>query len=240
MVENLTVSQKRTAAWYVPLVADLLGLLFFGLVSRYFVQRFGRNSIDMSALATAMIFALFYIGFLIGVVFLRKQITAFEPHPMLNQRTVVAPLAIIFAVAFVMIVAHLTGYLSLIFDINFGDMGNSYYFLVTPAVYLFIGLLYLFVLTQPVSADKDGSSTSFASLLLVNLFIAVSACYFVAVKSLLFEDWSAIALGVVAYTILLLFFVLPRLIYLDKTRQWFSLLTFDLALVAYAAFIALA
>ena len=234
MTTLTSAEQPRREPLAVPLLADLIGFALFWLLSGFLAARFSRSAVDMTALADAGLLAGFHMLFVIGVVLVRKLAPVRDAKlNWLNNRAPIGILAVLYAIAFAFSIADLSGYLTTLFTVDFGDMGNGYYFLVTPAIYLFVGLLYLFVLTQPISAEAQ-HPTGFISLLLINMMLIATAAYLRTNLSLVLESEGQLAIAVIIYIILAALFLLPRLIYAAKTRNWFSLASFDVLLMALA------
>ena len=233
MTATTTSAEPTSLERFAPITADLLGIGFFLLANRWLTFRFQRDAIDFTALQDAGVLLGFHILFLIGITWLRK-LNGQPLLPFLQNRLLVGSLTVVYAIAFMFAVADLSSYLNTLFTVNFGDMGNAYYFLVTPAIYLFVGLLYLFILLQ--SADSTLAPRQFAmpSLLLINLMLVASASYLAAVLPRLFPVITNLPTAVVVYVGLLVLFALPRLIYYAKTRSLISLVSFDLMLIALA------
>ena len=227
-----------TVAFHTPITADVVGIVLHLLYHGTLVRRFGRNINDISALGDAMLFVVAYAFFLVGIVLLRKMRPS-APHWLLEQRQLAIASGILMAVTIAFVIADLSGYLDLVFTIEFGDMGNSYYFLITPAIYLFIALLYMFFQTVPMMDSAEAHNKAFISLLCTNIFIGVSTSYAAVAAQRWLSDSGKISVGVTVYLTLLLLFILPRLYYAFKTRQWHSLASFDVSLIYYAVAVAL-
>lgn len=220
----------------LPIVADALGIGFFLLANGWLTTRFSRNAIDFTALQDAGLFALFHICFLFGITFVRKLRGA-DLFPFLQNKWVLGLFAAPYALAFMFTIADLSSYLDTLFTVNFGDMGNGYYFLITPAIYLFVGLLYLFILLQPAELTLDLQSWTLPTLLLQNLMLAAAASYLVAIIPRLFPDLTNIPTAIIAFAILTFLFILPRLFYFAKSRNLLAIISFDAMIVAFAILI---
>ncbi|MGB1251268.1 MAG: hypothetical protein ACPG8W_11675 [Candidatus Promineifilaceae bacterium] len=218
--------KSNVNSWLYPVIADVLGVVLFLVLNRFFEGRFTREAIDFSALTDAFALALPYILFLFGVHRVR-QLDGFSAE-FLSNRLMLGLIAVPFAFGLTSAIADLTGYLSSIFTVDFGDMGNGYYFLTTPAVYLFFTLLYFFVLIQPIESPKAPSAHLAAALVAINLFAVAVASYLnvTLIDMAFFTKWLLI------FGLLLFFFALPRIIYYVKTRSWISVVSFDVFLLA--------
>lgn len=217
----------------MPIIADLLGIGFFLLANSWLTMRFSRDAIDFTALQDAGLFALFHICFLFGISFVRKLHGA-ERFPFLNYKFVLGLFAVPYAVGFMFAIADLSSYLDTLFTVNFGDMGNAYYFLVTPAIYLFVGLLYLFILLQSAEITLDPQTWTLPTLLLINLMVAATASYLAAVFDRLTPDMARLPTAIITYALLTLLFILPRLLHYAKTRNLLTLFSFDIMLLFLA------
>ena len=196
-------------------------------------MRFSRNALDFTALNDAGILVAFHFLFLIGIWLLTK-LPGDMPYPVLGNRYFQGVFVVIYAVAFVMGVADLTGDLDTLFTVEFGDMGNGYYFLITPAVYLFVGLLYLFILVQPTEQTANADRTSLPMLLLLNGMLVAAAAFLHAFLPTRFESLSPVLIGLITYVILGIIFLLPRLFFAAKRRSLLALISYDLLITALA------
>ena len=218
---------------FAPIIADLAALLLYFLSVGWMVGRFGRNALDFTALNDAGILVGFHFLFLIGIWQLTK-LPGKMRYSFLSNRYFQGLFAVIYAVAFVMGVADLTGYLDTLFTVEFGDMGNGYYFLITPAVYLFVGLLYLFILRQPTDQTANADKVSLPTLLLLNGMLVAAAAFLHAFLLTRFESLSPVVIGLITYVILGIIFLLPRLLFAAKRQSLISLLSYDLLITALA------
>lgn len=217
--------KTKTNEWLYPVVADVIGIGLFLLLNSFFETRFSRAAIDFSALADAFVLALPYVLFLIGVHQVRR-LTGGSAE-FLSNRVILGLLAVPFAFGLTIAIADLTGYINSIFTVDFGDMGNGYYFLTTPAVYLFFALLYFFVLIQTVHTPTTLSNQLIAPLVGINLF-AVAVASYLNVKLV---GMQPLAKGAAIFAILLFMFALPRVIYFFKTRSFISAVSVDVSLL---------
>lgn len=228
---SLTADSKtQTMRWLLPLVADLIGIGLFFLLNPFFSARFGRNALDMSALTDALVLVLPYILFLFGVHQVRRL--AGKSAEFLHNRLLLGLIAVPFALALAVAIADLTGYLNSIFTVDFGDMGNGYYFLTTPAVYLFFALLYFFILIQTINQPVLLTQSLLVALIAINLFA-------VAVVSYLGETLridSGAAKWATLLLVSLFLFTLPRLIYQVKTHSRVALPSLCVFLLIITAF----
>lgn len=215
-------SNTQTNHWLYPLLADLIGIGLFLLLNSFFEQRFSRSALDFSALTDAFVLILPYILFLVGVHQVQRLIGG--SAEFLQNRIILGLLAIPFALALTVAIADLTGYLNSIFTVDFGDMGNGYYFLTTPAIYFFFSLLYFFVLIQPINTPINLSAHILAPLLGINLFTVAAASYL----NVTIINMAPFAHRGLILVVLLFLFTLPRIIYFIKTRSWQSAISFDL------------
>lgn len=222
-------TQQRIA----PFVADGIAILLYLATAGWLVERFSRNALNFTALLDAGILLVSHIVFLIGIARLRR-VGGPPSYKLVENKPLTAVLCVIYAVAFVFSVADLTGYLDTLFTVDFGDMGNAYYFLVTPAVYLMIGLLYLFLLRQPVDT-ADTEASGLVPLVLTNVMLVAAAAFLQAFMRGNFEGQAPLVTAVISYAVLTLLFLLPRAIYSARTRNWLGILSFDLLIIALVA-----
>ncbi len=232
MTITTTHQPARPIVWALPIFADLLGVGFFILVNSWLTMRFSRNAIDFTALQDAGLFALFHVAFLFGITLVRK-LRGGALFPFLKNRYVLGLFAVPYAAAFMFAIADLSSYLDTLFTVNFGDMGNGYYFLVTPAIYLFVGLLYLFILLQPAELTLDLQKWSVPTLLLTNLMLAAATSYFMAVAPTLFPNLINFPLAFIAFIILAFLFILPRIIYYARSRNVLAIISFGMMVLFY-------
>ncbi len=233
MTATTTRQPASPIIWAMPILADLLGVGFFALANSWLTARFSRNAIDFTALQDAGLFALFHILFLFGITFVRKLHGA-ALFPFLKNKYVLGLFAVPYAVAFMFVIADLSGYLDTIFTVNFGEMGNGYYFLVTPAIYLFVGLLYFFILLQSAELTLEPQTWTLPTLLLINLMLVAAACYFAAIAPRLLPNFASFPTAIVAFISLAFLFTLPRIIYFAKSRHILAVISFDVTLLFYA------
>jgi hypothetical protein len=233
MSATTTRQPASPIVWAMPILADLLGVGFFAVANVWLTTRFSRSAIDFTALQDAGLFALFHLAFLFGITFIRKLKGA-DLFPVLKNNYVLGLFAAPYGLAFMFAIADLSSYLDTLFTVNFGDIGNGYYFLVTPAIYLFVGLLYLFILIQPAELTLDPQKWTLPSLLLTNLMLAAAASYLAAVIPQLFPNLANFPTAVLAFIVLAILFSLPRLIYYAKSRNFLAVVSFDVALLFYA------
>lgn len=217
----------------VALLADGIGGLIFWLIGEWLVGRFQRPTFDFAAFDDAILLAFLYALFLIGVAIIRKIDVPNQLPTLMQDRRFIAVVGIPFAAAFIFVIADITGYADSVTSLDFGDSGNSYYFLVTPAIYLFFGLLYFFISSTELSPSLTHAPYALIGLVAVNIFIGASASYLGAVVVPLL-GMGTVGTIVVVYLILLFFFTLPRLIYGLRQRQLLTLISFDILLVYFA------
>lgn len=160
-----------------PLLGTLLGILIYQLLlGRPLQSRFINNEGDFSALVDGVIFLSFFIAFLIAVHLIRKQPTPNFPS---QNGWLIALLTAPLILAIVWALAETSGYLDLVFDISFGDVGNAYYFLITPGIYLFFGLLYFLTVRTKVEKYPSWSYPRLLlSYLIMTLFASLLATIF--------------------------------------------------------------
>lgn len=222
-----------TARAYAAPLADALTAGLAVALLPLLTARFRQAGANLDTLLNGALLAAFYILFLVGLYWLRQLPGA--PLPPAVARRGVAALGLLpLAAAFALAMADLTGYLDTLYTIDFGDMGNSYYYLATPAMYIFLGLLAFFLWIVPLSADRPAVDRALPALLLGNLVLIAAAAYLVAVLPTLLGEGGRVLRGGVIYALLLLLFSFPRLIYYLRTRQIVAFVTFDALLIALA------
>lgn len=214
----------------VALIADGAALLLFWLLHNRLIERFSRNPIDFSALTDALLFVLFYALFLGGVLIVRK-VRGAVPAVLQSRRTL-ALIGVPFAVVMLLIIGDLTAFFDTIFDIDFGDTGNGYYFLVTPAIYILVALLYFLLLIQPVENSAQPLRGQGAALLAIDMFGGVLSAYFAAVLPMLLPAASPVVVFVVVAVLLLFMVLFPRVLFALKAGR-------SLSVVPYVAMLSL-
>ena len=140
---------------------------------------FGAARPGPASLRSLLLFTGSYALFLVGVAWLRRG----QPRDSLSaDRRWLAAQGVTLAAVVAAILADLSGFLATMFNVNFGDLGESYYFLITPAVFVMAGLLYWLligaqnapkVLPEAMTTIRRG----LAGLLGVNGFLVVTAVY---------------------------------------------------------------
>lgn len=215
---------------YYPMIADLISVLFFWVTRGFWQTRLVamRNETDFGI---GMLIGLVYLGFILGFLAIKKfQSTYPLPHFFADRR-LMALFCVPFGVAIALAFSDLAYFLETMFSINFGDIGNGYYLLITPAIFLVFGLLYFLIAISPSEETLDSSRWGVPSLVGNGLFMGVTISYLVY--------WlgnSAVTTLVILLS-LLYFFTLPRLFYYYKTRHAVSLYSYAVMLLVFTVMI---
>lgn len=180
-----------------------------------------------------------YVLFLIAFGWLRS-LRPQTPGDTSQSRAWLTAQGLSLAALTALALADLSGFLATIFSVNFGDVGEAYYFLITPAVFIVIGLLYLLVLVSPNEPSTLPHTSAYTwraigGLLGVNLFTVVVAI----LLGSLWAGWvtaawvrAALEFGGLGWLL-----ALPRQVYVGRSQArlaWLSwgLLMLGLALLA--------
>lgn len=200
-------------------------------------RQWGATRPGPPTLAGIAVYSGSYILFLMAVAWLRN-LRPQNPGDTGQARAWLAAQGVSLAAVTALALADLSGFLVTVFSVNFGDVGESYYFLITPAVFVVIGLLYLLVLVAPnepaiLPATPAYTWRALGGLLGVNLFTVVAA---VLLSSLwagwVAAPWTRMALQIVALGWL---FALPRQVYVARSQARLAWLGWGLLLLAVAA-----
>ncbi len=142
---------------------------------------FGAARPGPASLRSLLLFTGSYALFLVGVAWLRRGQPRDNFGLSANRRWLAAQ-GITLAAVVAAILADLSGFLATMFSVDFGDLGESYYFLITPAVFVVAGLLYWLLIgaqnaPKVLPAAMATIRRGLAGLLGVNGFLVVTAVF---------------------------------------------------------------
>ncbi|MCP5100161.1 MAG: hypothetical protein GY943_31800 [Chloroflexi bacterium] len=222
----------------VSTLADLIILISFFLLFNPVASRFATTS-SYNAIILGVAFILFCIA-----VYLLKRL---QPQPNVvsylpEQVTAVIPqriLAVLFAIAFAITLAHQFGYLATLGEVGtFGlDAGEaSSLFVYGPGAWLGIGLIYMLILSSTAVPHISHTAANyprnaFLGLLGVNLMLFLTAAELYVFFNNGSWGWSLVSL-----LLLGILFLPPRLVYATKGNGRFHLISFGILLIVSALF----
>ena len=214
-----------------PLIADLISVLIFFMMRSFLQTRFDRIVQGEIDLGMAVLFGLFYFGFILGILTIKKFKSPYPLPHFFSIRWVLVIFGIPFAVGVSLAFSHLSYFFGSLSTISFGDIGNNYYLLITPAIYLFFGSLYFMILITSNELSLSSSRWGIAAVTGNDLFMGTVSCYLAVLLG-----GSAVT-PIVILLILAYFFTLPRLFYYYKTRHQVSLYSYVAILLVFSFFL---
>lgn len=222
----------------VPLLADavaLVALLLWlpGLATR----------LQTPSGTNALLLALTYILFCVGVFWLRKLVPSAAggpgaPPAVFANRRVRALLALLFALGMMSALAFQLGYFAVFDEVTIGylDEGSSSaFFALAPGAWLVFAMVYILVLAFTVTpAVAPGrpryAIQAFLALVMIHTLFVYSVAQLRAL--LLLAGGGSLGAALLAGALLLVGFLPPRLVYQEKQRQWAGLVSFGVLLIA--------
>lgn len=214
----------KYAAFLTVTAADAAALVLLIVAAPWLTARFAYDFVQdltFTAIGNALLLAAGVVLFLIGIAILMKTRPVGAPRQTwLVGRVLRGTVAALFALVIAFALGDLAGFLGSADQVNFGELGNSTYFLFSGGVFLFFPLIYLLILVTDVDATiaADDRGRLFVSVLLQNcLLIAVTAYLAAAVDRFGVDSRAARALLGGGLTALL--FAYPRLLTADKLAQ---------------------
>lgn len=233
----------KYAAFLTVTAADAVALALLLPAAPPLTARFAyefTQDLTFTAIANALLLAGGVVLFLIGIAILMKTRPAAERRrAWLYARRLRGSVAALFALVIAFALGDLAGFLGSADQVNFGELGNSTYFLFSGGVFLFFPLIYLLILVTDVEATiaPDDRLRLFLAVLLHNcLLVGVTAYLAAAVDRFAVDSGAArVALG---GGVTALLFVYPRLLYADKLGQPAVLAGLLTLLVAAASVVA--
>ncbi len=190
--------------------------------------------LDGDAFINLLLLIGLYFCFLIGIFIIRKLRGTVDPVWHQN-RTLFIIAALLFGLCLTLAMTEMTAFFDNIDTVQqMGEVGNGYIVMFTPAIFIFLSLLYLFLLTMPPEIVYESNRTAWVGLMGINLMMVGIASYVVGAAERLFALGN-LPLLVLTAVLLSLLFTLPRLMYAARTKQWLSLLSYLLTLLAVPA-----
>lgn len=227
---------------YVALIADGVTVLLGAVFGRFLLNRFSISPtdipdiadqdtsqlqiLDVDAFMNLLLMIALYFCFLIGVFIVRKvrqddTTASFIPQP--SSFLFGIPFAIIFTLA----MTEMTAFFDNIDTLQqLGEVGNGYVIMFTPAIFLFVSILFLFLLRQTADPLYTNGNTAIAGLIGINILLLGMTAYVVGASGRLFTSLSNIPLFILTVIILAIMHTLPRLIYAERTKQPLTLLSY--------------
>lgn len=214
---------------FIPVLADLTGVALYFLLGPWLTKQFGQGTI-----VNSLLIGLVFVLFCVAVYGLRKL----EPDLPLSAtgRNIWGGLAVIFSLFISIVTAYTVGFLDSTINLNrqiLDEPSATLYLLITPASWFGLALIYVLVLSSPMSATLRPDTpryplVTYFSLLGINLMAVLTTAFWQAL-------WNRFApAGAFFIPLLLLALLLygpPRLILWQKQGHWLSLLSFFLWLV---------
>ena len=228
----------------LPLLSDLLAVGMAILLLPVLSTRFQAFSFMNSVVA-----GLFFLVFCLAVYGMKRLRPAAgsgrAPLPSLLEPRPLTVLAVIFSLALTTAVSYIAGFLDSVVAVNRGLLDEpsvTVYLLLTPASWFGLSLIYVLVITaetEPSVAPGSGrrALVTLLALLGVNLMAIMMTAVLQAVIARFGPAAFSPLLFVIVFSLYLLLFGPPRLLYLARQRSWTGVVTF-LPLLAYLALLA--
>lgn len=214
--------KNSNATFFYPFLADIGALVLFFFTYPLLSPLFTPQPELLESLNNSFFFLLLYLLFLVGVFLLQTVKGPPLPYAPWLRTLLALPVVAVVLYGF----GTVSGFFRTAVSADFGDTGTSYYFLLTPAVFVFISALYLFVLSLETDTPRPLFATAPVALFLVSYTLLL-------IISLVANSIGGIrpALTVPAFLIL---GSLPRQLYALKTGQIVAWLSFCLISILLA------
>lgn len=227
---------------YTALIADGVTMVLGVVGGRFLLNRFAiaptdipdiadqdvsqLQILDVNAFVNLITMVALYFCFLIGVFIIRKLKKDDTSPPFTPQLTAFL-FGIPFALLFTLAMTEMTAFFDNIETLQqLGEVGNGYVIMFTPAIFLFISLLFLFLLRQTADPRYTQNNTAIAGLVGCNMLLLGMTAYVVGASGRVVPEISNGLLFILTILTVATMHTLPRLIYARRTNQPFSLFTY--------------
>ena len=216
--------QLAGANAFIPVLADLSGVLLYLLLLPRLVSAFSQPSI-----ASALFIILVYLSFCGSVYLLRRQPPSVAPR----YQDLLASTGLLFSLFVGYMVAESAGFFANVGELD-SDPGPVAILavLISGALWLALLFLYPLLLSLPIApAEATTQAQSLLALLGVNLMILVTAAYWQATFADVepYDDLTAggkLLIFLAVYLFFLLFFAAPRALILLRSPASLPLISF--------------
>lgn len=236
-----------------PWLADAASLLIYLVLGGWLLRRFAiaptdipdfadqtdesvqLQVLDGDAFTNLLLLIALYFLFLVGFYIIRKLHGTAETTVQRNRPLHIIN-ALLFGLGMTMAMTELTAFFDNIDTIQgMGEVGNGYIIMFTPAIFIFVSLLYLFLLIMPPELVYGSDRTAGIGLVLTNMLMIGIASYLVGASGRILPDLTQTPLFLLTMVVLLILFALPRLYFASRTRQPLSIVSFALTAAGMAA-----
>ena len=212
---------KASTAYLPPLIADLVGALLLVTVVPLLVAQFsvyqGANAIWLT-----LIFALFCVS-VSGTKRLQPAAGALDP---LRYKRLLIAAGVLFVLLLTWAIIDTWGYTQGVANMTNAvvNEGEATTYLLVPATWIGIGLVYVLVLTQPAPATVAPGTPRFlllatASLLGINVMLVAFTAYWAVVVSRMAPAGGHVGWLLLIFTALAALFLPARIYYYARFRM---------------------